>query len=118
MPKSSGAGTPSRLSWQPTRRSATGSTFTTSAVFDGAQVVVPGQQIAEAVGHREHPLAHRHPGQDGVDQMQTICAVLVYAAAREYLFLFTMTISSISSNILVRLWTKNFAPRGHGISCR
>ena len=41
--------------------------------------------------------------QYGAFAPQTICAVLVYAAAREYLFLFTITISSISSNILVRL---------------
>ena len=40
----------------------------------------------------------------GALAVQTLCAALVYAATCElYLFLFTMTISSISSNMLVRL---------------
>jgi predicted transcriptional regulator len=40
----------------------------------------------------------------GAFSVQSICAILVYAAACElYLFLFTMTIGSISSNLLVRL---------------
>lgn len=40
----------------------------------------------------------------GLTALQTICAVLVYALLCElYIFLFTMTMSSISSNLLVRL---------------
>jgi hypothetical protein len=32
------------------------------------QGVIPGQAVAQAIGQREHPLAHRHPRQQVVDE--------------------------------------------------
>jgi len=40
-----------------------------SAHDGAAEVVVPGQPVTEAVREAQHPLAHRHPWEDVVDEM-------------------------------------------------
>src|SRR5438093_1606241 len=43
-----------------------------------AELVVPGEEVAQAVGQAEHPLAHRDVREDTIDQ---VCRLLRHAAA-------------------------------------